>query len=93
MLMPKTAMAITIAGSILGQIIGSRAERLRLKAKAESAKMVSRASSPVGVSGYSSLKRAGGAVSVGCCGMEGGEWDPLAKEIAKISSSPPSVCF
>ncbi|KAK1301183.1 hypothetical protein QJS10_CPB13g01214 [Acorus calamus] len=31
-LMPKTAMAFTIAASILGQTIGSRAERLRLKA-------------------------------------------------------------
>lgn len=30
-LMPKTAMAFTIAASILGQVIGSRAERLRLK--------------------------------------------------------------
>nr|GMC77269.1 Serine/arginine repetitive matrix protein [Ipomoea batatas] len=30
-LMPKTAMAFTIAASILGQIIGSRAERYRLK--------------------------------------------------------------
>lgn len=34
-LMPKTAMALTIAASILGQTIGSRAERLRLKAEAE----------------------------------------------------------
>ncbi|CAL9068340.1 unnamed protein product [Musa banksii] len=31
-MMPKTAMAITIAASILGQTIGSRAERFRLKA-------------------------------------------------------------
>ncbi|KAM0945701.1 hypothetical protein DsansV1_C10g0105521 [Dioscorea sansibarensis] len=30
-LMPKTAMVLTIAASILGQTIGSRAERLRLK--------------------------------------------------------------
>lgn len=33
-LMPKTAMAFTIAASILGQVIGSRAERQRLKAAA-----------------------------------------------------------
>ncbi|CAK9136156.1 unnamed protein product [Ilex paraguariensis] len=33
-LMPKTAMAFTIAASILGQVIGSRAERYRLKAVA-----------------------------------------------------------
>ncbi|KAJ6833956.1 uncharacterized protein M6B38_337040 [Iris pallida] len=33
-LMPRTAMAFTIAASILGQTIGSRAERMRLKAAA-----------------------------------------------------------
>lgn len=33
-LMPKTAMAFTIAASILGQTIGSRAERMRMKAVA-----------------------------------------------------------
>ncbi|KAJ4848589.1 hypothetical protein Tsubulata_020256 [Turnera subulata] len=31
-LMPKSAMAFTIAASVLGQVIGSRAERYRLKA-------------------------------------------------------------
>lgn len=34
-LMPKTAMAFTIAASILGQVIGSRAERFRLRAQAQ----------------------------------------------------------
>ncbi|CAL5404454.1 unnamed protein product [Camellia sinensis] len=33
-LMPKTAMALTIAASVLGQVIGSRAERQRLEAVA-----------------------------------------------------------
>ena len=33
-LMPKSAMAFTIAASVLGQVIGSRAERFRLKAVA-----------------------------------------------------------
>lgn len=33
-LMPKTAMAFTIAASIIGQVLGSRAERYRLKAVA-----------------------------------------------------------
>ncbi|GMY08735.1 Serine/arginine repetitive matrix protein [Fagus crenata] len=33
-LMPKTAMAFTIAASILGQVIGSRAERHRMKTTA-----------------------------------------------------------
>ncbi|XP_055831056.1 uncharacterized protein LOC129900130 [Solanum dulcamara] len=31
--MPKTAMALTIATSILGQVIGSRAEKLRMKVR------------------------------------------------------------
>ncbi|KAK9716122.1 hypothetical protein RND81_06G212500 [Saponaria officinalis] len=31
-MMPKTAMALTIGASVLGQVIGSRAERIRLKA-------------------------------------------------------------
>ncbi|XP_047325480.1 uncharacterized protein LOC124929223 [Impatiens glandulifera] len=35
-LMPKSAMAFTIAASILGQVIGSRAERYRLQAKLDS---------------------------------------------------------
>ncbi|KAL2549517.1 hypothetical protein Fot_11047 [Forsythia ovata] len=35
-LMPKTAMAFTIAASIIGQVIGSRAERRRLKSVAAS---------------------------------------------------------
>ncbi|KAI3817680.1 hypothetical protein L1987_11477 [Smallanthus sonchifolius] len=43
-LMPKSAMAFTIAASVLGQVIGSRAERYRLKAKAG-------ASHQVGVTG------------------------------------------
>ncbi|KAG2261944.1 hypothetical protein Bca4012_013397 [Brassica carinata] len=34
-LMPKTAMALTIGASILGQVIGSRAERYRLRAVSE----------------------------------------------------------
>lgn len=89
-LMPKTAMALTIAASILGQMIGSRAERLRLKAKAERAKLVAQAS-PAVVSGYGSVHA--DVLTVGHCGTQGAEWDPLANKIAKISSPPPSVCF
>lgn len=39
-LMPKSAMAFTIAASVLGQVIGSRAERYRLKAKAGAGRQV-----------------------------------------------------
>nr|BAH20351.1 AT5G45410 [Arabidopsis thaliana] len=62
-LMPKTAMALTIGASILGQVIGSRAERYRLKAVAE--KMV-----PVTamVSGYNQSPGDSG-ISGGHCGI------------------------
>ncbi|GER56233.1 E3 ubiquitin-protein ligase RNF5 [Striga asiatica] len=33
--MPKTAMALTILGSVIGQMIGSRAERIRMRVEAE----------------------------------------------------------
>ncbi|KAL1552909.1 hypothetical protein AAHA92_13651 [Salvia divinorum] len=36
--MPKAAMAFTIAASILGQVIGSRAERYRLKTATDARK-------------------------------------------------------
>lgn len=62
-LMPKTAMAITIAASILGQTIGSRAERLRLKA-------VAAASSPASIDSFVALKKDGP------CGVESA-WMPL----------------
>ncbi|ERN15654.1 hypothetical protein AMTR_s00048p00204150 [Amborella trichopoda] len=44
-LMPKSAMAFTIAASVLGQVIGSRAERSRLKTKALSAEMMGKVES------------------------------------------------
>lgn len=89
-LLPKTAMALTIAGSILGQIIGSRAERLRLKAKAERANLVAQ-TPPAVVSCYSSVQADG--LTVSHCGKQGVNWDPLSDNIAKTSSSPASVCF
>jgi len=47
-LMPKSAMAFTIAASVLGQVIGSRAERYRLKALAAGKVSITEASSGVG---------------------------------------------
>ncbi|KAF2295852.1 hypothetical protein GH714_034550 [Hevea brasiliensis] len=44
-LMPKSAMAFTIAASVLGQVIGSRAERYRLKTVA--ARKMSLAETPI----------------------------------------------
>ncbi|KAF8403046.1 hypothetical protein HHK36_011140 [Tetracentron sinense] len=70
-LMPKTAMAFTIAASVLGQVIGSRAERFRLKAV--SAKTRSVAATSVGIrSGHCS---------------EVVEWDPLPLKPMVPSSS------
>ncbi|XP_068650483.1 uncharacterized protein [Aristolochia californica] len=42
-LMPKTAMAFTIAASIMGQVIGSRAERHRLQAMAHAGEAANQA--------------------------------------------------
>lgn len=52
-LMPKTAMALTIGASILGQVIGSRAERYRLKAVAE--KTVAETATVTAGSGYNQI--------------------------------------
>lgn len=73
--MPKTAMALTIAASVLGQVIGSRAERLRLKMKAER-----EVATPLSASaGYDfSLP--------GNCGSSGITWDPLADKAGKSGS-------
>lgn len=67
-LMPKTAMALTIAASILGQVIGSRAERYRLKAIAERKLAPTYSSIPV-----SSL----GVENAGHCG-DTAEWKTVA---------------
>ncbi|CAN4105759.1 unnamed protein product [Withania somnifera] len=51
LLMPKTAMAFTISASVLGQVIGSRAERQRLKTVAAKELIPTKNSSP----GYAHL--------------------------------------
>ncbi|XP_047963793.1 uncharacterized protein LOC125208244 isoform X2 [Salvia hispanica] len=55
-LMPKSAMAFTIGASILGQVIGSRAERLRLK-------MISAETSPAGATQHGTAGVHGGHCS------------------------------
>ncbi|KAJ6846405.1 uncharacterized protein M6B38_280680 [Iris pallida] len=64
-LMPKSAMAFTIAASILGQTIGSRAERMRLKAAA-----AGKSSSDLSHKAIVSAKRT-------VHGSEGKAWEPL----------------
>ncbi|MQL95412.1 hypothetical protein Taro_028082 [Colocasia esculenta] len=83
-LMPKTAMVLTIAASILGQTIGSRAERLRLKAIAAGNMAAPAAGSPVVTLKKDRL-----------CGGET-SWEPLpltAKSSVSAPSASPSVCF
>ncbi|KAE8666371.1 Pseudouridine synthase family protein [Hibiscus syriacus] len=82
-LMPKTAMVFTIAASVLGQVIGSRAERLRLKAVA--AKQLGIEESSVSISGTNHLD----VVSVkNGDGRKDAEQDPISMlvPIARPSS-------
>ncbi|KAK6934885.1 hypothetical protein RJ641_035040 [Dillenia turbinata] len=51
-LMPKTAMALTIAASVLGQVIGSRAERLRLKTIAEKGRLTAQTATAGAIAGH-----------------------------------------
>lgn len=84
-LMPKTAMAFTIAASVLGQVIGSRAERIRMKAIA--AKRLNLDENSVV-----------GSSQIQVMGLQGGqcaksvEWDPVALQVAGPSSSPKVLC-
>ncbi|XP_010529259.1 PREDICTED: uncharacterized protein LOC104806191 [Tarenaya hassleriana] len=75
-LMPKTAMALTIGASIMGQIIGSRAERYRLKAAAEERQKA------VAVSGYSGSQTEG--VSGSHCGSGEGVKDVYHVNVGEI---------
>lgn len=89
-LMPKTAMAFTIAASVLGQVIGSRAERLRLKANAEREVMAAQTASAGAIAGYKQDNFEG--IKGAHCGTEGMIWDPLPKSPRSTSSST-NVCF
>ncbi|KAG6505664.1 hypothetical protein ZIOFF_038029 [Zingiber officinale] len=86
--MPKTAMALTIAASILGQTIGSRAERLRLKSAVATSTTVSMTQATISFR------------TSGHCGEEATKiWEPLPVKITdespgSLPSAPkPSVCF
>ncbi|OMO81179.1 hypothetical protein COLO4_23715 [Corchorus olitorius] len=86
-LMPKTAMAFTIGASILGQVIGSRAERYRMKAVA--AKRLAIEKSPVSVNNASQLEVV--AVKNGYCGKDV-EWEQASLQVARPSSSTDVFC-
>ena len=86
--MPKSAMALTIAASILGQVIGSRAERIRLKAIAETGKVTTEMASVV--AGYN--PRQLGDIRAGHCGPEGMVLSSLPVKDAG-STSTANVCY
>lgn len=91
-LMPKTAMALTIGASILGQVIGSRAERYRLKAVAERENVAAQTAIAAAVAGYKDLSHVD-TVTVSHCGREGTIWGHTpAKEDRPLSSSK-NVCY
>ncbi|XP_071710448.1 uncharacterized protein [Rutidosis leptorrhynchoides] len=85
-LMPKTAMAFTIAASILGQVIGSRAERYRLKA-------ISASPPPALTETYCGFEPVGinlggsypAGVTGGHCG-ENVEWKSTSIQVARPSA-------
>lgn len=84
-LMPKSAMAFTIAASVLGQVIGSRAERYRLKAVA--AQKPSITDNSIGVSSPLQVVE----VKSGHCGSAV-EWDRVALQVAGPSASTDVFC-
>nr|VDD25235.1 unnamed protein product [Brassica oleracea] len=68
-LMPKAALALTIGASILGQVIGSRAERYRLKALA--ANTVAETSTVTAGDGYNEVSDGSGFAKGHCGAGEG----------------------
>ncbi|KAG6534266.1 uncharacterized protein LOC121985162 [Zingiber officinale] len=83
-LMPKAAMAITIAASILGQTIGSRAERIRLKA-------VAAAAANEGSHLILKTRAITYAQKIGQCGPEVA-WDPLSLKAGSLDPPASSIC-
>ncbi|XP_022738393.1 uncharacterized protein LOC111291080 [Durio zibethinus] len=91
-LMPKTAMALTIGASILGQVIGSRAERHRLKAVAEREKVAAQTAIAAAVSGFNDLSHFD-CVTVSHCGREGTIQGHISVKAVRPSSSSNNVCY
>ncbi|KAK8603901.1 hypothetical protein V6N13_096367 [Hibiscus sabdariffa] len=89
-LMPKTAMAMTIGASILGQVIGSRAERRRLKGGAETAAIAGAAA----VDEYNDPSQVNPfPVAVSHCGEEGNIWRSNPVKAGRPPSSSNNVCY
>lgn len=88
-LIPKTAMALTIAASILGQIVGSRAERIRMKAVTERLREPVQTTVESAIAGCSSSQVDGKIGSH--CGAEGMTFNCQGVKGARPSST--NVCF
>ncbi|KAK7252551.1 hypothetical protein RIF29_36579 [Crotalaria pallida] len=86
--MPKSAMVLTIAASILGQVIGSRAERIRMKALAEMGKVSTVTASSIASYNTGQL----GDIRAGHCGAEGMVLNSLPVKDAGSSSSS-NLCY
>ena len=83
--MPKSAMAFTIAASVLGQVIGSRAERYRLKAVA--ARKLPLTQTSVGESSQLQVVTA----KVGrCSGVD--DWNSVTLPVERPSSAADVFC-
>ncbi|XP_027360146.1 uncharacterized protein LOC113868606 [Abrus precatorius] len=87
--MPKSAMALTIAASILGQVIGSRAERIRLKAIAEMGKVKTETVSSMASYNPGQL----GDIKASLCGAEGMVLKSLPAKDAGGSATAANVCY
>ncbi|KNA24869.1 hypothetical protein SOVF_011820 [Spinacia oleracea] len=99
-LMPKTAMALTVGASILGQVIGSRAERIRLKKATEKQfvapeKAVYHPEKAVyhDFAGYSSESDHVEGITNSCCGNHKMMLETLHSKGDNAGSSGTSVCF
>ncbi|KAG6412694.1 hypothetical protein SASPL_125378 [Salvia splendens] len=82
-LMPKAAMAFTIAASILGQVIGSRAERYRLKTAADARVSKFTETSIIGPNQ---------ATATGIKCRENADWSSNSFQVPVASSSPEVFC-
>lgn len=88
-LIPKTAMALTIAASILGQVIGSRAERIRMKAVAERLREPAQITIESAITGFSSNQVDG--ITGGHCGAEGMMFN--SRPVKGAGPNSTNVCF
>ncbi|KAK4761738.1 hypothetical protein SAY87_029622 [Trapa incisa] len=86
-LMPKSAMAFTIGASVLGQVIGSRAERNRLKAIAAKKLSLLETASKVGDASQFKMIEVKGHHC-----RNSMEWEQLTLEVAGPSSSTDVFC-